>query len=187
MGSGILIKKAIKKYGIENFEKKIIIQNIPYQNEINRLEIYYIKLYREYGMAEYNIAAGGKCGSFSKTEEQKRKLSEINKGEKNPNFGKHPSEKTRKKMSIAHKNITDETRQKISIAGKGKKHSDKTKQKMSEAKKRNKICLGRFLSEETKRKISEAEKGKIISEETKQKMSESQRKRWEYVKNGGRR
>ena len=47
----------------------------------------------------------------------------------------------------------------------GKKLSDETKRKLSEAKKQ--------MSEETKRKISEARKGKHHSKETKRKMSES--------------
>jgi hypothetical protein len=59
MGSGILIEKAERKYGLENFEKKIIIKNIISIKEINRLEIYYINLYRKFGQAQYNIADGG--------------------------------------------------------------------------------------------------------------------------------
>ena len=55
----------------------------------------------------------------------------------------------------------------ISLHQKGKKHSEETKKKMSEAKK------GKQLSEEHKKKMSEAKKGKQLSEETKKKMSEA--------------
>jgi len=63
----------------------------------------------------------------------------------------------------------------------GRKHSEETRHKMSEARKRrpgpNK---GKRWSEETKRKISEAMKGKSFTEEHKRKMSEAGmgNKRW---------
>jgi hypothetical protein len=43
------------------------------------------------------------------------------------------SEETKRKMSEAHKNPSEETRQKLSKAGKGKVHSEETKRKISEA------------------------------------------------------
>ena len=70
------------------------------------------------------------------------------------------------------------------ISSLGVKHSQETKQKMSESQKGH-ICLeetrkkmsearkGKPLSEEHKRKLSEARKGKPMSEETKQKLSEA--------------
>ena len=97
MGSGLLITQALKKYGKNNFTKRILVHDIDTLEKTNELEIYFISLWRKYGQAEYNIADGGfgtlgthvnkgkKC-----SEETKRKLSEINKGKK-------PSEETRKK------------------------------------------------------------------------------------------
>ncbi len=52
--------------------------------------------------------------------------------------------------------------------------SEETKNKMSEAKKGNKIWLGKEHSEESKMKMSESKKGKEHSEEAKRKMSEWQ-------------
>ena len=52
----------------------------------------------------------------------------------------------------------------------GKKHTEETRKKLSDAAKRRKPRLGAVLSEETKRKISESRKGKKHSEETKEKM-----------------
>jgi group I intron endonuclease len=88
------------------------------------------------------------------TEETKRKISESKKGKplskaarekisgKNSfNFGKSPSEETRKKISKANKGKKPWTY--------GKKHSEESKQKMSKAK------LGKKLSDETKQKVSE--------------------------------
>jgi hypothetical protein len=79
MGSGIYLKRAFLKYGNENFRKRIIIGNIPYKDEINRLEVYYIGLYKKHRMAEYNIAAGGQ-GNIGK--DAYKKLSEKFKGNK---------------------------------------------------------------------------------------------------------
>ena len=62
--------------------------------------------------------------------------------------------------------MTEETKQKLSEANKGKTLSEETKQKLRKPK-----------TEETKQKISEAKKGKTLSEETKQKISEANKKR----------
>ena len=79
------------------------------------------------------------------TEEHKRKISEAMKGNKR-NLGKLASKATKKKMSETHKRNGD---------GKwmlGKKHSQKTKEKLS------RIRKGFKFSEETKRKMSEIKK-----------------------------
>ena len=78
--------------------------------------------------------------------------------------GRVPSEQSRKKMSDAHKNPSEETRKRMSEASKGRTHSEETKKRMSEVHKN--------ISEETRRKLSEAHKGKTRSEETRRKISE---------------
>jgi hypothetical protein len=77
---------------------------------------------------------------------------------------------------------SEETRQKLSEAHKGKTPSEETRQKMSSAKKGNTNMLGKKSSEETRQKMSESKKGnkninfgKTHSEETRQKMSLVQR------------
>ena len=108
-------------------------------------------------------------------------------GKDNPNYGNHLSEEQKKKLSKINKGkkFTDETRKKLSEAHKGKQagekhpmygkhHSEESKKKNSEAHK------GKKLSEETRRKMSEARKGeknpnykKHHSEETLKKMSDA--------------
>jgi hypothetical protein len=46
-----------------------------------------------------------KYGNPMKRPEVRQKLSKLNRGERNPNFGKHPSEETRKKRSNAIKKL----------------------------------------------------------------------------------
>lgn len=58
-GSGSILRSAYKKYGRENFIKEILISGYFSQQEINALEIEYIKKERSIGKAEYNISKGG--------------------------------------------------------------------------------------------------------------------------------
>ena len=70
---------------------------------------------------------------------------------------------------------SEETKQKIGEASKGKINSEETKQKIGEASKGRNV--GRKHTEEARRKIGEASKGKINSEETRKKMSEAKKGR----------
>lgn len=138
MGSGVLIKQAIKKYGKENFSKEILETNIETVELANDWEQMYILFERAKGKAEYNIANGGNSlGKIS--EEMKLKISNTLKGRK-------ISEEVRKRMSEGHKGI---------------KISEQARRNNSEAKKGEKNPMyGKHLSEETKRKMSKARKGK---------------------------
>lgn len=81
-----------------------------------------------------------------------------------PMKGKCHSEDTKRKIKEARKNISDESRKKMSDA-----------------------AIGRYHSEVTKKKISEAQKGKKrapFSGEHKRKMSESMKKYWSVRKGG---
>lgn len=97
-----------------------------------------------------------------------------NSGENHPNFGKHFSEETRRKISESHKgkHLSEENKRKLIESHKGKHRTEETKQKISAA---NKGKSHLPLSEEHKRKLSEANKGKHLSEETKRRMSEAKK------------
>lgn len=96
MGSGIHLRAAQKKYGMENFKKDILVFNIVEKSFIDLLEKEYIKFYRSIGKAEYNITDGGQGGSGPRSEETKKKISEAEKG-------KHHSEEWKRKISKAMK------------------------------------------------------------------------------------
>lgn len=126
MGSGVLIKRAIKKHGIENFKKEILYSRIQYRETTDDMERFAIAKERAIGKAEYNLADGGGGGNAHKghhlSKESKNKISESNKG-------KHRTEESKKKMSEAHKNkpsgikgmrLSEETKKKLSDSHKGK-------------------------------------------------------------------
>lgn len=79
----------------------------------------------------------------------KKKMSLSSSGEKNPRFGKPVSEATKEKLSLANKGKTPtkETREKISLAKSGEKHHN----------------FGKPLSDATKEKLSFANSKRILA------------------------
>ena len=72
--------------------------------------------------------------------------------------------------------VSEETRQKLSKALKGKHRSEETKRKISESKKGKQTWnKGKHLSGETRKKISEANKGREFSEDHKRRLSEARK------------
>lgn len=66
LGSGLLLKKAFKKYGIHNFKKEILAyaENLE---ELDKLEVYYINLYNALDdNTFYNLSPGGTGGKLYK-------------------------------------------------------------------------------------------------------------------------
>lgn len=110
---GTHFRNAIDKYGWDNFEHKIIKENLT-KDEASYWEQYYISFYnsmdRQYG---YNMSSGGEHGGHPQTAEARRKISEngFHQGMKN----KTHSDSTKKKMSESRtgKKLSDESKDKI--------------------------------------------------------------------------
>ena len=83
---------------------------------------------------------------------------------------KHTAE-TIEKMKQAKSQISEETRQKQREARLGKKLSQETKFKISQANIGNKKHLGKKCSEKSRQRMREAHLGKALADETKQKLS----------------
>lgn len=153
MGSGKLLKLAIGKYGIENFEKRIVTicrtEEYAYEQEHILISVYDAYNNENY----YNLNTGGKGGmtGVRLSEETKKKISEANKNQIPWIKGKTHSDKVRQILSNAHKGkvVMQETRDKLSKCRKGKALSEETKKKISETKKGCKVH-----SEEWKKKLS---------------------------------
>jgi len=96
---------AIQKYGWDNFSHEILVSGLS-KEEAEAKEVELIARYdstnRERG---YNHELGGNALGKT-TEETRRKISQSRKGkcvgEKHPMYGKHLSEESRKKLSMAN-------------------------------------------------------------------------------------
>lgn len=151
-GSGLLIKRAIVKYGIENFSKEILVE-CNSNEELNEKEKYWIKYYNSIRPIGYNISEGGDGGDT---------------------FTNHPNkEEYSKNKSIASKKLweNESYRNNMIKSRIGSKRTEETKKKMSESSK------NKPKSEEHKKSLSKAwEKRKIEhphTKETLEKMSKS--------------
>ena len=134
IGSGRLLKKAIKEFGKRNFKKEIL-EYCNNKFELDEKEKYWIDfLDSKNPEIGYNIIAGGTTGWKNMNEERKRefynKKSEQTKGENNPFYKKHHTEETRKIMSENHIDISGDKNPNY-----GKTTSEKTKKLMSDKKK----------------------------------------------------
>lgn len=101
LGSGTILKQAIKKYGKDNFVKIILEDNIIDNDILNNREIYYITLFQATNNKNfYNISTGGGGGD---------------------NFTNHPNKEGIRLKCIENRKApiyTDELRKKLSDAQK---------------------------------------------------------------------
>lgn len=184
MGKGVHLRAAQKKYGIENFSKRILA--ICYSEKIlNILETEYISLYKEIGKAEFNIASGGYdyprtyMGEKQKLEYNRHISEGIRKSEK---FKKaiHDPE-FRRKVSESHRGLTswnkgmkmsEEFCNNVSKGIIDMYNSPRGEEVKANLREKRKLQV---ITEETKHKMSESQKGRIVSEETRRKLSEIQK------------
>lgn len=90
-------------------------------------------------------------------------------GKDSPNYGKHHTEETKRKISNSHKgrHLSEETKKKLSELNKGKKHSEESKKKMSQSRTgQMNWNYGKHLSEKTKKKIGMANSKSVRCIET---------------------
>ena len=81
LGSGILLSRAINKYGRENFSKEII-EECETRDKLNAREKYWISYYDAVNSDEfYNIASGGDGGRTCYGETHQRKSTSMIKTE----------------------------------------------------------------------------------------------------------
>jgi len=175
LGSGKWFKRALKKYGKENFVREII--EFCTSSDVNEKEIYWIdKLSATNPNIGYNFDKGGSGGNkVNWTEEKRKEMSEKLSGENNPMFRKTHSKESITKMSeckIKDKNPMF-----------GVLMSEDRKKEMSEKRKgKNNPFYGKKHTEESKHKISEGNIGKKISEKSLEKLKIYNAKKSKKVK-----
>lgn len=139
LGSGILLRKAIEKYGKENFSIKIlsVCNNLE---ELNMKEKEFIKKYDAVNSkAFYNIASGGDGGYlFYGYSKEKRKEIHIRggmnrRGERNGMFLRRGE-----KSPLYKRKRSEETKEKCRLSNLGKKRSEETRKRNSLANLREK-------------------------------------------------
>ena len=144
---GFILTEAIKKYGKDKFLIELV-EEVESSERAYELEQYYIKKYNTKAPNGYNLTDGGDglYGVIISEEDRKRRSKVMKKLHKEKRTGMH-----------------------------GKKHTEETKKKMSDASKEKEKpwLVGAKRSEETKEKIRQYNIGRILSEETRKKISEN--------------
>jgi len=114
IGSGIFIKKAIKKYGKSNFLKIVLLSDISSIEELNLWETFYINLFgSRNSKIGYNVRPGGSKSKFNHTseaiekirtrsnqEDNRLRIREIQKMAAAKRIGCHQSKESKKKMIV---------------------------------------------------------------------------------------
>ena len=138
------IGRAINKYGWENFSHEIIYKNITCE-EAQKYEIELIEKYDTLNPQKgYNMQPGGNLSNLGikMSEENRQKLSERSKGEKNYFYGKTPT-----KEHIAYLTVLTKERVGDKHPMYGKHHSEESKKKMSKSAKGKHVGKDNYMSE----------------------------------------
>lgn len=130
LGSGKLIKRAITKYGIENFTKEII-EECDDSKILQEREKFWIKEHQSQNLETgYNISPGGDGGDTISNHTNKKEIIEkISKALKGRIF----SEEHKKKLRENHNSKNPEVGRKISQKLKGRIFSEEHKEKLRQA------------------------------------------------------
>lgn len=121
----------------DKYEYSVIEYDVP-EDKLDEREIFWINFFDSYNNG-YNLTEGGNSTrGYKHTEEYKLYMSKLHSGSNNPFYNNHSL--AGKNHPMYGKKLTDETRKKISDAVKGEKHP----------------MYGKKHSEETRKKISEA-------------------------------
>ncbi len=184
LGSGLLLQRAITKYGRENFKKEIL-ETCNSKEELNDKEIYWIEKLNAIKEG-YNIATGGEGGDTYSNNPNIKNIKNKFIGDKNPMYGrsvydiwleKYGKDEADKRLKKSSDKFKISTNCKAWNSNKKNVYSKETLKKMSDCKKGEKNPMyGIKLNKETRNKISVANKGKKRSEEVKEKMRESSKK-----------
>lgn len=125
-------REAIDEYGWENFEQSIL-RLCTSQEEADQYEQYYIEKFNTVFPNGYNLYSGGH--HYLCHNDVRQKISDSRKGEKNPLYGQHLTEETKKKMADSHKNFhhREDSKKKISLSRMGMQFSKTHRENISKS------------------------------------------------------
>ena len=129
-----VLNRALKKYGEEKFERKIVIY--CEEQELTRIETACIKIFHSHVTeGGYNISWGGNTPmrGRKRTKKWRKNHSERMSGENHPFWGTHRSLETIKKISMANtgKTPSKKTRKNMSVAAQKRIHTPEENMKIS--------------------------------------------------------
>lgn len=151
-GSGKYLRRAINKYGWDNFKVELVKECYSKDELDNSERIFILESGAQFSNMYYNIAPGG-LGGFGS-------------GENSPRYNKIPYNRG--------KSMSDEQKLKISKSETGKVLSKETKDKISKSVSgSNNPFYGKHHTEETKSHLSQVHTGKVVSQYVKDKISKS--------------
>lgn len=170
LGSGILLKKAINKYGTPSFTREILFEyndcdeNLAWAKERELVNKEFVL-----SNATYNLSIGG------------YKMPVLF-GRHNPFYGKTHSKETIDKIKETRtKNdrwlLSEEHKVKIGLASSKMWQDENFKKRTIE----KRIAMGRKLTEEHRKILSDYHKNKIVTDEARLNMSKAQRKRFDSM------
>ena len=132
IGTGTLLKRAIKKYGKQNFVK-IIIADYSTRKEASDHEKLAVTMVQVECDECYNLKTGGlNEATFKHTPEARKKISDAQIGKPSGRKGFKHSEETKLKMKQwwIDNPMSMKDREKVSKTFKGRIHSEESKEKM---------------------------------------------------------
>jgi group I intron endonuclease len=187
LGSGLHIRRAIQKNGVECFEVKILAY-AGSKKRLDALERKYIAEYRKkFPKQIYNIHDGGTgwdCGKNNPINNPKSRegmIRKLREAMKNPETRSKISQSAKKRVgklnSMYGRKQSEETKRKISLANTGTKHSKEFRLAVSlrfKGKPSHRRC--QKLPLETRLKMSQAHKGLTHTEAEKQKIRQARLK-----------
>ena len=128
IGSGVLLLKAIEKYGKENFTT-VILEECLSDAELNEKEVYYISKYDACNSDEfYNIARGGEGHTCEPWNAGKKGVQEVTEKQLQAlEYGRHLPASSKQKQQLKERRtgviVSDETRKKLSDKAKAQENA----------------------------------------------------------------
>lgn len=153
LGSGKILKAAIKKYGPRNFKKETL-ESCSSEEELNSREKFWISQFNATNN-NYNIATGGNGGDTISNHPNKYEIGQRHSNWMNENTPFTGTKMTEEQILKLKNTIKKKYESGYVNPMKNKKLTDETKQKMREK------AIGRKVSSETGKKISNANLGRI--------------------------
>lgn len=179
-GSSMVFHRAIQKFGWEMFD--FVVLEECSKDDLQIREDFWIRTLNTASCDGFNTCSKSACkNGFTLEDSTRARMSIAHKGKvRSEEHRKNLSESLKgRKLSLEHRqklklrpkrNLSDETKLKLSLALKGKVKppiSEETRRKMSLANK------GRQYSDDYKIKMSNSLKGRVFSDAAKKKMSDS--------------